>query len=198
MSEVRHVVVARGSMRFRLSCRPAFNYARDTHTVEMSPHGVCFHSSSMSLGLSAHIPFTRDGDGVTASFVLHEGESVTFVLQAMEAGGGCSLPLPRKEGERLFEATVRFWRNWISHCTYTGRWREMVRRSALILKLLTFEPTGAIVAAPTSSLPVAKYRPASSNTRKPYAATGATMEGVRWPFLVPTPPGNRGADHLHQ
>ena len=53
----------------------------------------------------------------------------------------------------LFRKTVLYWREWLSHSTYTGRWREMVERSALVMKLLTFEPTGAFVAAPTCSLP---------------------------------------------
>ena len=59
------------------------------------------------------------------------------------------------EAEELFRATVAYWRRWLSKCTYAGRWREMVERSALTLKLLSFEPTGAIVAAPTCSLPEA-------------------------------------------
>ena len=57
------------------------------------------------------------------------------------------------EAEELFRETVAYWRRWLSKCTYTGRWREMVHRSAMTLKLLSFEPTGAIVAAPTCSLP---------------------------------------------
>ena len=53
----------------------------------------------------------------------------------------------------LFRKTVHYWRDWLSRSTYTGRWREMVERSALAMKLLTFEPSGAFVAAPTCSLP---------------------------------------------
>jgi GH15 family glucan-1,4-alpha-glucosidase len=53
----------------------------------------------------------------------------------------------------LFDQTVSYWQRWLAKCTYTGRWREIVHRSALALKLLTFAPTGAIVAAPTCSLP---------------------------------------------
>ncbi|HYP13281.1 MAG TPA: glycoside hydrolase family 15 protein, partial [Bryobacteraceae bacterium] len=53
----------------------------------------------------------------------------------------------------LFRETVDYWQRWIARTTYKGRWREMVNRSALMLKMLVFEPTGAVVAAPTCSLP---------------------------------------------
>ena len=53
----------------------------------------------------------------------------------------------------MLNETIAYWRRWLSRCTYKGRWREMVYRSVLTLKLLTFAPTGAIVAAPTCSLP---------------------------------------------
>ena len=67
------------------------------------------------------------------------------------AGGATpSLLEARLQGEEALHRTVRFWRGWLSGCRYAGRWREMVHRSALVLKLLTFEPTGAIVAAPTT------------------------------------------------
>jgi GH15 family glucan-1,4-alpha-glucosidase len=59
----------------------------------------------------------------------------------------------QQEAQQLFEATVDYWRRWLSQCVYKGKWRETVERSALVLKLLTYEPTGAIVAAPTCGLP---------------------------------------------
>ena len=62
-------------------------------------------------------------------------------------------PLSLKKAEILFQSTVQYWRNWLSKCTYKGRWRESVYRSALVMKLFTYQPTGAIVASPTFGLP---------------------------------------------
>ena len=150
---IRRVKVMRGSMEFLLRCHPAFDYARATHQTKLTEQGANFHSPELSLGLVTTIPLTRDDLGVRANFVLQEGQTAVFVLRRIEPDGHCG-PCPSlEETNRLFESTIDFWHRWLSKCTYTGRWREMVYRSALTLKLLTFEPTGAIVAAPTCSLP---------------------------------------------
>ena len=88
-----------------------------------------------------------------AEFSLGEGETAVFVLREIEAGGGCGVSSSEEEENEHFRRTVEYWRRWLSQCTYTGRWREVVHRSALALKLLTFEPTGAMVAAATMGLP---------------------------------------------
>ncbi len=150
---VRRLKGVRGSLPFRVECRPAFNYARDRHTTEMTSEGVCFTSPSLSMSLSTGMSLRKDGNGVVVEFALQEGQSEIFVLQEIEPGSGCQILLSEQEAFELFKETVDYWRRWISKCTYTGRWREMVHRSALVLKLLTYEPTGAIVAAPTCSLP---------------------------------------------
>ncbi len=150
---IRFVRVARGEMSFRLECKPAFDYARADHSVEVHSGGARFRSSGLSLGLSTRIPVRQWGSGVEAEFVLKEDESATFVLREVPQYGGGGAAISDAEGQRAFEQTVEFWRGWIAKCTYYGRWREVVHRSALCLKLLTFEPTGAIVAAPTCSLP---------------------------------------------
>lgn len=150
---VRRVGVVRGTLVFRLECFPAFNYARDEHDTVVSEDGARFHGPNISLGLASHISMKQEGSGVVAEFVLHEGQSATFILQDAEGGEGSGLSLSESESAKLFKSTVEYWRRWIGKSTYTGRWREQVHRSALVLKLLTFEPTGAIVAAPTCSLP---------------------------------------------
>jgi GH15 family glucan-1,4-alpha-glucosidase len=150
---VRRVNVVRGTMSFRIECRPAFNYGRDKHSTQITSGGACFKSQALSLGLATNLPLKPDGTGVVGKFSLQEGETITFVLHEIEQGGECGLALSQAEEQELFKETVDYWIRWISKCTYRGRWREMVHRSALVLKLLTYEPTGAIVASPTCSLP---------------------------------------------
>ncbi|MBO0784213.1 MAG: glycoside hydrolase family 15 protein, partial [Ktedonobacteraceae bacterium] len=150
---VRRIKVVHGEMPFRLICHPAFNYARDPHETTLTADGACFNSALLSLGLTSQVPFERDDKGVKADFTLREGETVSFVLRQIEPDSSCGRVLSEEEIEAQFRLTVDFWQHWIAGCEYTGRWREMVYRSALALKLLTYEPTGAIVAAPTCSLP---------------------------------------------
>jgi GH15 family glucan-1,4-alpha-glucosidase len=150
---IRRVEVVRGAMTFWMECTPAFDYARQEHETRIVPGGATFRSPELSLGLASSFPLQQQGDGAFVEFMLQEEESRVFVLREIEAGKDCGVSLSAMEEEEIFMRTVEYWRRWLSKCTYTGRWREMVHRSALTLKLLTFEPTGAIVAAPTMGLP---------------------------------------------
>jgi GH15 family glucan-1,4-alpha-glucosidase len=152
---VRRVQIVRGSMAFSMECKPAFNYARDEHGLDVTPEGACFQAPGLSMGLVTDVPLTKDGAGVRAEFSLERGQTSIFVLREIEGGVGCGLGLSREEEFELFNGTVEWWRHWLNQCTYTGRWREAVNRSVLALKLMTYEPTGAIVASPTCSLPEA-------------------------------------------
>jgi GH15 family glucan-1,4-alpha-glucosidase len=156
---VRQVRVVRGTMRFVAEIQPRFDYGRQPHTLEMSEDGAVFRASG-GLELTVHAvgssptdpdhTFERAGDGVRMSRVLREGELGGIVL---ESTGGSARRFTPEEVTRLASDTERFWRTWLEGSTYRGRWREMVTRSAMTLKLMTYAPTGAIVAAPTTSLP---------------------------------------------
>jgi GH15 family glucan-1,4-alpha-glucosidase len=150
---VRRVRVVRGNVSFHLECRPAFDYARAASQIHLVEGGARFEGPDQTLGLASSVPLQRIATGVTADFSLGEGEKVTFVLHRLAAKRTLTSCPGVEQAEDLFRATVDFWRRWLSHCAYSGRWRETVQRSALMLKLLSFEPTGAIVAAPTCSLP---------------------------------------------
>ena len=143
---IRRVRVTRGAVRFRMTCRPAFDYARSDHTRELAAGQATFRSPQLTLTLLSTVSLAPDdAGGVTCEVLLREGEGAVFAF-----GDHCS---PLERADELLDATIAYWRCWLRKSTYTGRWREMVHRSALVLKLLTFEPTGAIIAAPTCGLP---------------------------------------------
>ncbi|MFJ9469152.1 glycoside hydrolase family 15 protein [Streptomyces caniferus] len=149
---IRRVLCVRGALPFTVRVAPRFDYGRSAHTVSMRQGQTVFVSPDLSLALTSSVPVEIDGPDATSSFMLGEGESAVFALDRI--GDGVEpRACPVAEAEDLFGATVRYWRTWLSHSRYRGRWREMVHRSALTLKLLTYAPTGAIVAAPTTSLP---------------------------------------------
>jgi GH15 family glucan-1,4-alpha-glucosidase len=149
---VRRVVGVRGQLRFELECSPRFDYGRAEHEVECHEHGVLFRSADCVLALETETPLRVADGAARASFELAQGESATFVLEHV-VGRYQPHGHTAAQTRELFEATVAYWRRWLAQSRYTGRWREMVHRSALTLKLLTYQPTGAIVAAATTSLP---------------------------------------------
>ncbi|MGY1524342.1 glycoside hydrolase family 15 protein [Streptomyces sp. MN3] len=149
---IRRVLCVRGSLPFRALVAPRFGYAALPHTLRGTGDVAVFESDALDLALTATVPLEQDGVDVRSEFKLAEGETAVFALDQV---GGELAPrdCAHEEAEREFATTVRYWRDWLSASHYRGRWREMVHRSALTLKLLTYAPTGAIVAAPTTSLP---------------------------------------------
>jgi GH15 family glucan-1,4-alpha-glucosidase len=158
---VRNIRVVRGVMRFAIEIQPRFDYGRKSHEVVVSEHGVVFRSEDLELtvhgiaseGSSAKdiaSTLVRDGGALRWTRTLREGESGGVVLESM---GGQPRAVTPEEAQHLQDETARFWRGWLARSSYTGRWREMVSRSAITLKLMTYAPTGAPVAAPTTGLP---------------------------------------------
>jgi GH15 family glucan-1,4-alpha-glucosidase len=158
---VRHLRVVRGTMRFIMDIQPAFDYARKTHKLDVTDNGAVFEADGMQLtlhpaglakgaGKDPELTLERRGDGLRATRTLHEGQSGGVVLESM---GGQPRRMTVEELDRLEDDTANFWRDWVHRSTYTGRWREMVARSAITLKLMIYAPTGAPVAAPTTGLP---------------------------------------------
>jgi GH15 family glucan-1,4-alpha-glucosidase len=149
---IRRVLGVRGQLTFRIEVEPRFNYGRDPHRTVFHENGVLFRTDDMSLALETATPLTLTDTGVACEITLTPGESVTFVLERVRPD---YVPRPYSEAEtrEAFDATIEYWRRWLASSRYQGRWREVVHRSALTLKLLTYRPSGGIVAAPTTSLP---------------------------------------------
>lgn len=157
---VRIVNMVRGSMRFRVECRPRFDYAREEHQLEIHPNGYLFRSRSMTMTFNPVDPVRqlisergdvhREGGDLVAYGTLNEGDTGGVVLET--AGTEPRIFSP-EEIQGMFEWTRDYWRRWLERSRYTGRWREMVERSAITLKLMTYAPTGAMIAAPTAALP---------------------------------------------
>jgi len=159
---VRHLRCARGTMQFQLEIQPRFDYGRVAHTIEAHDAGAVFraangthltmHSSGQRRAVSeGGVVIEQAGDGLRATLSLREGESGRGVV--LESMGGEPQSLAPEELDRMAQDTAAYWKRWLGRSTYTGRWREMVSRSSMTLKLLTYEPTGAPVAAATFGLP---------------------------------------------
>ena len=151
---IRRVSCVRGTVQYHLDCLPAPDFARSRHTPILDSRGVVFETDTeVNFALASPLPLTIHDQSATLTFTLQEGEHLSFTFFCFPknlVGTPFSL---LSDPDARFSETHRFWKDWIGKCTYRGRWGEMVYRSALVLKLLTFEPTGAIIAAPTLGLP---------------------------------------------
>lgn len=152
---VRRVKCVRGTVSFRLVCDPRFDYGRGGHETIRRHQDVLFVSTGqerLMLRIRVDAPITIEEGAAVVTFTLQAGESAAFVLSSADASDDYKCA-----GEDFvadaFKATQGYWHRWVGRCTYRGRWQEIVRRSALVLKLLTSRDHGSIVAAATFGLP---------------------------------------------
>jgi GH15 family glucan-1,4-alpha-glucosidase len=156
---VRMVQCVRGEMTFEIDISPRFDYGRHPHRAEISEHGIVFtaNGSTMTLHVAREPGDERKArvsvgdEDVHATLALVAGEIRGMVLESAADGPARTIRVAEIRG--LFEQTVQYWRAWLAGSTYTGRWREAIQRSAITLKLMTYAPTGGLVAAPTAALP---------------------------------------------
>jgi GH15 family glucan-1,4-alpha-glucosidase len=152
---VRRAKTVRGEVRFRMVCDPRFDYARAHHRVDQKDGQALFvpetdHGAAMRL--RSEVPVRIDNGTATAEFTLRAGETAAFVLEEAAPSQDSPASAPHYVADS-FKRTVNFWRHWVGRSKYQGRWREMVNRSALTLKLLSSRQHGSMVAAPTFGLP---------------------------------------------
>ena len=159
---VRMVRVVRGRMRFRIDCQPRFNYGRDGHETEVTSGrgGVpqprpddhrcnAARRNGRLIAERGHAARRATACGPSRRWPRATSAAWCSRRRRTDRRGRCR---PTR-CSRMFEQTRDFWRGWIGRSRYRGRWREAVERSAMTLKLLTYAPTGALVAAPTAGLP---------------------------------------------
>jgi GH15 family glucan-1,4-alpha-glucosidase len=153
---LRMLRVIKGQVKFEMRCEPRFNYARCGHTAHRDEGGICFAPESSefpSMALHASFPMQLDGNDAVASFTLNAGETAMLAFGQVDEEEKSGAALNADSVTKHFEETAHYWRTWVSRSNYTGRWREMVNRSALILKLMCSEQYGSLIAAPTFGLP---------------------------------------------
>ena len=150
---IRMVRVVKGEVQFHMRCAPRFNYGRSGHVARAETDRIQFEpecDACPKMTLRGTVPLSMENGDAAAIFTLKTGETVTFTFG--EAAPEVKI-LDSEEIENHFSQTAHYWRDWIAHSNYTGRWREMVNRSALVLKLLCSQEYGSLIAAPTFGLP---------------------------------------------
>lgn len=132
---------------------PRFDYAQSSTTVHARRHGVLATDSEddvLALAAPADLFWHLDNGGAVATLRLNAGEQAWLVLRWDDDEVH---PVAEYESEEKLRRTIAYWDQWSSRIRYRGPYKAAVERSALALKLLCYEPTGAIIAAPTTSLP---------------------------------------------
>ncbi|MEU4874140.1 glycoside hydrolase family 15 protein [Streptomyces sp. NPDC021608] len=165
---VRVVRTVRGTVRFALECRPRFDYARSDHTLELTgangangatggsggtAASAVFRAPGTTAHLQATFPLERDGRDVRGTVTLEAGRSAAAVFTVCDGDGEAPPPPTADSVTAQMWDDIDFWQRWVRTSRYRGRWPDMVNRSAITLKLLTYAPTGAPVAAATMGLP---------------------------------------------
>jgi GH15 family glucan-1,4-alpha-glucosidase len=148
---LRRIEVIDGEVPVEVLYEPRPDYARITPRLQHRGDSIHYGWGARVLNLRSDAKFEIDGGTATARFTLRAGESRTFALGYDDHTPAVLASI----SDDAIERTIKFWRDWSSQLTYDGPHRALVLRSALVLKLLTYAPTGAIVAAATTSLPEA-------------------------------------------
>ncbi len=150
------MTTVRGKVDYRVACAPRFQYASVNHTIRQEADGCVFvpdGGTQPAVKLYSDVPLVVEGQDVTAAFTLRESESACFILEVADG-------VEREKSlhdfvTESYRQTIDYWQTWISQSTYDGRWKEVVNRSALTLKLLFSKQYGSIIAAATFALPEA-------------------------------------------
>ena len=147
----RIVECVEGEAGLRIIFQPRLDYARGNTTLLETAEGCTAKNRGLQVNLVSSVKLrVADGDILTNEFRLSKGQRVVFVLKW---GKKPAVPASRYETSKKLSKTLSYWKRWVGHVKYQGPFRANVVRSCLVLKLLQYAPTGAMVAAVTTSLP---------------------------------------------
>jgi len=183
---LRQLACTGGAVDVEVSYAPRPEYGLIHPILEPVPGGLAARGGAGRLLLSAPADFVIDGATATARLHLTAGQVVMFALQyAPMADPPLAAWDPGQIAVRLSD-TIEGWRSWsVIHQTYEGPWRELVHHSGRVLQALTFEPTGAIVAAPTTSLPEAVGGERNWDYRYTWVRDASLTMGALWVAACP-------------
>ncbi|HEU4900784.1 MAG TPA: glycoside hydrolase family 15 protein [Actinomycetota bacterium] len=151
---LRRLTCTDGQVEVEVEYVPRPEYGLIHPLLEVVPGGLAARGGADRLLLSAPVELGVEGATATGRFTLRAGESAAFSLQHGRMWDPALRAWDQEEIAARLDDTLEGWRSWSAmHQTYEGPWRELVHHSGRVLQALTFEPTGAIVAAPTTSLP---------------------------------------------